>query len=91
MSDNARYNLERAFNIREGFSRKDDRLPERFIKESPEHGLASEVTYEMDQMLDDYYGQWDWDIKTGYPKRQGLKNLDLEYVARDLEKMGKLR
>ncbi len=53
--------LERAFNVREGFGRKDDYLPARLINESPARGMCSEQKYEMDYMLDDYYQAQDWD------------------------------
>jgi aldehyde:ferredoxin oxidoreductase len=43
------------------------------------------------KMLDDYYGLHGWDRETSYPQRQTLLDLGLEYVADDLEKIGKLR
>jgi len=43
------------------------------------------------EMLDEYYDLHGWDRKTSYPKRKTLIDLDLEYVADDLEKIGKLR
>jgi aldehyde:ferredoxin oxidoreductase len=43
------------------------------------------------KMLDDYYDLHGWDRETSYPKRQTLLDLGLEYVADDLEKIGKLR
>ncbi len=84
------WNLERAFNTREGFSRRDDYLPERFIKESVKNGPIKGQIYEMDQMLDDYYEARGWDKDTGVATRKKLESLDLKFVADDLEKMGKL-
>ncbi|MCL6635254.1 MAG: aldehyde ferredoxin oxidoreductase family protein, partial [Peptococcaceae bacterium] len=51
-------NLARAFNVREGFTRSDDRLPDRLLTEplkdggSKGHCLSRE---ELDKMLDEYY------------------------------------
>jgi aldehyde:ferredoxin oxidoreductase len=42
-------------------------------------------------MLDDYYDLHGWDRKTSFPIRKTLIDLGLEYVADDLEKIGKLR
>jgi aldehyde:ferredoxin oxidoreductase len=51
------YNLERCFNIREGFSRKDDALPQRMYTEPLEGGLrAGEVVRKPDTIIDEYYG-----------------------------------
>lgn len=51
----------RRFNIREGLSRDDDRLPKRFVTQAlPETGNV--ITEEqMRQMLDDYYEARGWD------------------------------
>jgi aldehyde:ferredoxin oxidoreductase len=43
------------------------------------------------EMLDEYYYLHGWDRETSFPKRQTLIDLGLEYVADDLEKIGKLR
>ena len=43
------------------------------------------------QMLDAYYALHGGDRKTGLPKRETLLDLGLKYVARDLEKIGKIR
>jgi aldehyde:ferredoxin oxidoreductase len=41
-------------------------------------------------MLDEYYDLHGWDRETSYPTRETLVALDLDYVADDLEKIGKL-
>lgn len=84
------WNLERAFNCREGFTRADDRLPERFLKESHSEGpLAGQVS-ELEIMLDEYYEVRGWDKKTGCPTRKKLEELGLKAVADELERCGKL-
>ena len=59
--------LERKFNIREGFSRKDDTLPPRLLNEPLPDGMAAGKKVEgLDLMLDDYYAIRGWD-KNGVP------------------------
>ncbi|MDX2441086.1 MAG: aldehyde ferredoxin oxidoreductase C-terminal domain-containing protein, partial [Desulfobacterales bacterium] len=81
-------NLARAFNVREGFTRADDTLPERLLTE-PIPGGASKGHYitkeELKQMLDEYYAARGWDVETGSPTRENLTALNLEYVANELK------
>ena len=42
----------------------------------------------LDIMLDDYYQQRGWDIQSGIPKEEKLKELDLDFVIDDFEKLG---
>ena len=75
--------LERCFNLREGFSSKDDRLPERFTKEPAPAGGARGQVVELDEMLEEYYKLRDLDER-GYPSYERMKKLGLEDVAREL-------
>lgn len=84
------WNIERAFNVRNGFSRKDDVLPQRFLTESPKGGPLENQVVELEQMLDDYYEERGWDKETGNPTRQKLESLGLKSVADELEKIGTL-
>lgn len=75
------YTVERMFNLREGFSRKDDTLPERFFKETTTIGLPIVKGKKIgktkfDRMLDEYYQLHGWG-KDGVPRKQTLKRLDL--------------
>ena len=57
-------NIGRAFNQREGFTRKDDTMPERLSKEALKHGPAAgqKIPKEAFQdMLDQYYKIMGWD------------------------------
>jgi len=83
-------NLERAFNVREGFSRKDDAPPERILKEPVPRPPSKGQVFELDKLLDDYYTARGWDLKTGAPTRKKLEELGLGYVADELQKLGKL-
>ncbi|KYH31793.1 aldehyde ferredoxin oxidoreductase family protein [Neomoorella mulderi] len=81
------WNLERAFNVREGVRRENDTLPNRFLTEpipsGPSQGLY--ITPEvLEKMKDDYYQIRGWDLKTGIPKEAKLRELGLEDVIMDL-------
>jgi aldehyde:ferredoxin oxidoreductase len=74
-------NLQRLFNMREGLSRKDDILPER-IKQQPAFGFYEKeeqcAIKDFEGMLDEYYAARRWDIRTGMPSKEKLKELGLE-------------
>jgi aldehyde:ferredoxin oxidoreductase len=80
------YNLSRAFNIREGFRKKDDKLPQRFFRQSvPQGPLKGHLMRIRDfkKMLKEYYELNKWD-ENGVPTREKLLELGLENVAKDL-------
>ncbi|MDK2464637.1 MAG: aldehyde ferredoxin oxidoreductase family protein [Candidatus Korarchaeota archaeon] len=81
-------NLQRLFNVREGLTRKDDTLPDRFTKEPMPRGPAKGQVVELDQMLDEYYQYRNWDVKTGIPRKSLLSELGLEKEAEELERRG---
>ncbi len=62
-------NLERLYNSRLGVSRKDDTLPQRFLKESMIKGNSAGETIELDPMLDEYYDIMGWS-KDGLPPEE---------------------
>jgi aldehyde:ferredoxin oxidoreductase len=79
-------NLERAFNVREGFSRKHDILPQRMLSEPLHTGDApgeGQMVRHMDEFLDRYYQERGWTQK-GVPSSQKLKELGLDYVLEDI-------
>ncbi len=71
-------NLERLFNIREGKSRKDDTLPERFLTESLAEGPSKGNLVDLEPMLDEYYEAREWDRESGYPLLATLHRLGLQ-------------
>ncbi len=75
-------NLERMFNVREGFGRKDDSFPKRLKEESVPEGPSAGSVFEEDQMLDEYYAERGWDIKTGIPTKAKLDELDLGFTLK---------
>lgn len=82
-------NVERAFNVREGLSRKDDRLPERFLKEPMPDGFARGVVVRLEPMLDEYYAYRQWDRARGFPTRRKLEELYLYEMAAELQALGR--
>ncbi|PYM16585.1 MAG: aldehyde ferredoxin oxidoreductase [Candidatus Rokuibacteriota bacterium] len=57
--------LARLFNLREGLTRADDRLPRRFSDPLPKHaGLTVE---QQAKIVSDYYVEQGWDAETGVP------------------------
>ncbi|MEE9491496.1 MAG: aldehyde ferredoxin oxidoreductase C-terminal domain-containing protein, partial [Dehalococcoidia bacterium] len=78
------YNLERCFNIREGFTRKDDTLPKRMYTEPLKGGIRDgEVIRKPDTIIDEYYDARGWD-RNGIPTRETLARLGLEKVDKDI-------
>ncbi len=75
------WNLEKLFNVREGFSRKDDLPPERWLREPldfyGEQKPPLEVK-EINSMLDQYYQERGWDASVGIPTKQSLEQLSLD-------------
>lgn len=79
-------NLCRMFNVREGFSRKDDTLPPRLMTEPLKFGLSKgeKISQEdLDFMLDEYYEARQWD-SNGIPTAEKLTALGLQDTIKDL-------
>jgi aldehyde:ferredoxin oxidoreductase len=78
-----RITLMRTFNAREGFSRKDDKLPKKFYKPlagvGPSAGVALSKT-ELDTALDEYYVLAGF-TNDGIPTPKTLRRLDIEWAA----------
>ncbi len=70
------FTLERLFNVREGFSRKEDTLPERFLKSPLAEGPSRGKVVPLDKLLEDYYQVRRWDER-GIPTDELLNELDL--------------
>jgi aldehyde:ferredoxin oxidoreductase len=81
------FNLERAFNIREGFGRQDDTLPQRILTE-PLHTIDAkgegQTVSHRDEFLDKYYSLRGW-TKDGVPTEKKLRELGLDYTLKDLK------
>jgi aldehyde:ferredoxin oxidoreductase len=76
-------NMYRLFNVREGFTSKDDELPKRFY-ESLENGLLEGESIAHDMFLAaraHLYQIKGWDPETGIPTRSRLESLGLGWAA----------
>lgn len=71
-------NLERMFNAREGFDRKDEKLPWRLSNEPAPDGLGKGLVAKEDIMLDEFYNSMGWDLKSGLPTVETLTRLKLK-------------
>ncbi len=71
------WNLERIFNIKAGFTKDDDRLPERMEKEPIKSGPSKGEVTDLSKMLPEYYKIRGWD-ENGVPTTEKLKELGLE-------------
>jgi len=71
--------LARLFNSREGFTRRDDRLPDRLF-EPLETGRLTGVKLDREKFekaLDYYYEMMGWDVNTGIPRPARLYQLNI--------------
>lgn len=92
-------NLARVLNAREGFSRKDDRFPERWFEplKRPDRGEELVLTdyfgkrritpEDTEKMLSDYYEEHGWDVGKGIPTKEKLLELGLEEAVADIGAM----
>jgi aldehyde:ferredoxin oxidoreductase len=81
------WNLTRAFNAREGFSKKDDTMPERMTSEPLPSGKAAGRNVpraDFEKMLEEYYRLWNWDDQ-GRPTKAALEGVGLQDVAAKLD------
>jgi aldehyde:ferredoxin oxidoreductase len=73
------WTLERMYNVREGFGKKDDMLPERFYNEKIDDGPSKDQILDRAEFvaeLEDYYAARGWD-KEGVPTKETLQKLNL--------------
>jgi aldehyde:ferredoxin oxidoreductase len=89
------YNLLKALNFREGYTRKDDKFPDRWFEPVLRHG--KEVSLEdyfrkpltregCEKILDNFYDESGWDKRLGAPTKERLIEVGLEDIAEDLAK-----
>ena len=78
--------LERCFNVREGFRRKDDTLPQRMISEPLRNAgpATGQLVKDLDCLLDEYYAALGYN-QDGIPTPEKIRDLELESLVSDLE------
>ena len=86
-------NLAKVINVRDGFSRADDQPPDVWFTpmNAPEGTIEMEDYFQtkmlsrddLNRMLDDYYDERGWDISTGQPTKQRLREIGLQTNAGD--------
>jgi aldehyde:ferredoxin oxidoreductase len=77
------YNLERIFNARDGFNRKDDSLPMRLLETPLPEGHSKNTTVALDLMLDEYYRLRGW-TADGVPTTSTLSEVKLGYASKQI-------
>ncbi|MGD9321939.1 MAG: aldehyde ferredoxin oxidoreductase C-terminal domain-containing protein, partial [Desulfobacteraceae bacterium] len=83
------WNLERLFNLREGFTRVDDTLPPRLLKEPVKEGPAKGHVVELKVLLEDYYKARHWD-PNGVPTPEVLDRLGLAEEGKSIRDRAKV-
>jgi aldehyde:ferredoxin oxidoreductase len=74
------WNLERLFNLKAGFTVKDDTLPARMLKDPIPSGPAKGHVNRLDKMLPEYFLLRGWD-KAGVPSLEKLAELELTLMT----------
>jgi len=83
------YNVSKAFNLKNGFTREDDRLPDRFFKDKILYGPTKGETLsrrKFEKELDRYYDIRGWD-EEGIPMKTTLTKLGLQDMADEIGSM----
>ncbi len=78
------WNLKRVINNRLGLTSKNDRLPSVFLKPFEDASEDARYVPDFEAMLHCYYLARGWDAQTGYPTRETLNRLDLNWVIPEL-------
>jgi len=79
--------LTRAYNVITGIRRKDDTIPKRYFRDSPEPSQAPLDQNKFNRMISGYYRLRGWNDE-GIPSQEELDRLGLDDVWRDLERRG---
>jgi aldehyde:ferredoxin oxidoreductase len=77
------WNIKRAINNRMGLTRANDKLPKALLQPFPDGGSAGYIP-DLEAMLCAYYQARGWDMETGKPSIEKLRDLGLEEIAQDL-------
>ncbi len=77
--------LRQSFTLREGIDIANNTIPDRVIGNPPDkRGPTKGITIEYKDFYKGYCREMGWNPENGYPLKETLKNLDLEFVIEDL-------
>ncbi|MFH1003028.1 MAG: aldehyde ferredoxin oxidoreductase N-terminal domain-containing protein [Chloroflexota bacterium] len=97
------WNMVKLLNVREGFTRQDDQMPDRAFDETLYYGSlkapkefkfsdyvrSHQITRdEWAWLLDGYYDERGWDLERGWPTRARLAELGMKDMADDMVRQG---
>lgn len=77
------WNLEKLYNLREGFTKADDTLPPRLLQDPVPDGPSRGWVVHLEPMLKEYYRGRGWD-DNGVPKPQKLVDLGLADLVKEM-------
>ena len=80
------FTIRQAFNLREGFRRKDFTISDRAVGKPPlESGPLTGITIDSKKMGDNFYGALGWNVEEAIPTKAFLEKVGgLECVLNDL-------
>ena len=79
------WNLKRVINNRLGLRRVNDMLPKALLRPYFDHPEGADgYVPDFKNMLEAYYEVRGWDLQTGFPKKEKLISLGLEWLVEDL-------
>ena len=73
------YMMKRMFNLKMGINPKDDRLPQILLKPVKEGGSAGQSP-NFQKLKEAYYNYRTFDLHTGYPSQEKLRDLRLNKI-----------
>ena len=79
------WNLEKLFNIREGISSSEDKLPKRLIEDPVPNGPSKGHVHQLKDLLPEYYSVRGWD-EDGMPTEETLDRLGLSEYKKYINK-----
>jgi len=77
------WNIQKLFNMKQGYTKADDTLPARLLNEPLKEGAPTGRVWEREPLLDEYYSERGWD-KNGVPTPAKLRQLGLEPEIRSM-------
>ncbi len=80
------FTLRHAFNLREGYRRKDFKIDGRAVGKPPlEAGPLKDRTVDNEKLADNFYGYLGWELETAMPSADFIKKVGgLDFLLQDL-------